>query len=168
MYFPGWAMQVACFVFIQRRWEDDKKHLQNMLDYFCDIREPLQLLLFPEGTDLTGEKSRAHLASFLCSSVVRTNSFPLLRAALTLLCKQTFECDKASTNPWARTPPHAVISAGMCWSVNPSYKWHQWLKTLSDHNYTNQSPEDLNKGKINVSLHIMMSSGVQWRYIIIG
>lgn len=48
-------MQVACFVFIQRRWEADKKHLENMLDYFCDIREPLQLLLFPEGTDLTGE-----------------------------------------------------------------------------------------------------------------
>ena len=26
-----------------------------MIDYFCDIREPLQLLLFPEGTDLTGK-----------------------------------------------------------------------------------------------------------------
>ena len=49
-------MQVACFVFIQRRWVDDKRHMENMLDYFCDIREPLQLLLFPEGTDLTGEK----------------------------------------------------------------------------------------------------------------
>ncbi|KAG7509629.1 lysocardiolipin acyltransferase 1 [Solea senegalensis] len=49
----GWAMQVGCFVFIRRRWEEDKKHLENMLDYFCDIREPLQLLLFPEGTDLT-------------------------------------------------------------------------------------------------------------------
>lgn len=49
-------MQVACFVFIQRRWVEDKKHMENMLDYFCDIREPLQLLLFPEGTDLTGEK----------------------------------------------------------------------------------------------------------------
>ncbi|KAF0044134.1 hypothetical protein F2P81_003292 [Scophthalmus maximus] len=59
----GWAMQVACFVFIQRRWEDDKKHLENMLDYFCDIREPLQLLLFPEGTDLT-ENTRAKSDAF--------------------------------------------------------------------------------------------------------
>ncbi|XP_054894622.1 lysocardiolipin acyltransferase 1 [Poeciliopsis prolifica] len=61
----GWAMQVACFVFIQRRWEMDKAHLENMLDYFCDIREPLQLLLFPEGTDLTEdtkEKSNAFAA----------------------------------------------------------------------------------------------------------
>lgn len=47
-------MQVAAFVFIQRKWEDDKSHFEKMLDYFCDIREPLQLLIFPEGTDLTG------------------------------------------------------------------------------------------------------------------
>lgn len=51
----GWAMQVAAFIFIQRKWEDDKNHFEKMLDYFCDIREPLQLLIFPEGTDLTGE-----------------------------------------------------------------------------------------------------------------
>ncbi|XP_043914832.1 lysocardiolipin acyltransferase 1 [Protopterus annectens] len=49
----GWAMQVASFIFIQRRWEQDKQHFEDMLDYFCDIREPLQLLIFPEGTDLT-------------------------------------------------------------------------------------------------------------------
>ncbi|XP_055721694.1 lysocardiolipin acyltransferase 1-like [Salvelinus fontinalis] len=33
--------------------EEDHSHMENMLEYFCDIREPLQLLLFPEGTDLT-------------------------------------------------------------------------------------------------------------------
>ncbi|XP_028580306.2 lysocardiolipin acyltransferase 1 isoform X1 [Podarcis muralis] len=49
----GWAMQVAAFIFIHRRWEEDKNHFANMLDYFCDINEPLQLLIFPEGTDLT-------------------------------------------------------------------------------------------------------------------
>ncbi|KAL0969664.1 hypothetical protein UPYG_G00230460 [Umbra pygmaea] len=49
----GWAMQVACFIFIKRRWEEDRRHMENMLEYFCDIREPVQLLLFPEGTDLT-------------------------------------------------------------------------------------------------------------------
>lgn len=47
-------MQVAAFIFIQRKWEDDKSHFEKMLDYFCDINEPLQLLIFPEGTDLTG------------------------------------------------------------------------------------------------------------------
>ncbi|XP_019382577.1 PREDICTED: lysocardiolipin acyltransferase 1 [Gavialis gangeticus] len=57
----GWAMQVAAFIFIQRKWEDDKNHFEKMLDYFCDIREPLQLLIFPEGTDLTANtKARSH------------------------------------------------------------------------------------------------------------
>nr|XP_014353287.1 PREDICTED: lysocardiolipin acyltransferase 1 isoform X2 [Latimeria chalumnae] len=51
----GWAMQVASFIFIQRKWEEDKRHFEAMLDYFCDIKEPLQLLIFPEGTDLTGD-----------------------------------------------------------------------------------------------------------------
>ncbi|XP_030627512.1 lysocardiolipin acyltransferase 1 [Chanos chanos] len=54
----GWAMQVASFIFIQRRWEEDRGHMASMLKYFCDIKEPLQLLIFPEGTDLT-ENTRA-------------------------------------------------------------------------------------------------------------
>ncbi|MGH0153362.1 UNVERIFIED_CONTAM: hypothetical protein FKN15_040959 [Acipenser sinensis] len=49
----GWAMQVASFIFIHRKWEDDQRHVEAMLEYFCAIREPLQLLIFPEGTDLT-------------------------------------------------------------------------------------------------------------------
>ncbi|XP_017576479.1 lysocardiolipin acyltransferase 1 isoform X2 [Pygocentrus nattereri] len=59
----GWAMQVAAFIFIQRRWEEDRSHMENMLEYFCDIREPLQLLLFPEGTDLT-DNTRARSDEF--------------------------------------------------------------------------------------------------------
>uniref|UniRef100_A0A4W5PPZ2 Lysocardiolipin acyltransferase 1 n=1 Tax=Hucho hucho TaxID=62062 RepID=A0A4W5PPZ2_9TELE len=47
----AWVTQ--CFIFIKRQWEEDHSHMENMLEYFCDIREPLQLLLFPEGTDLT-------------------------------------------------------------------------------------------------------------------
>ncbi|XP_066451215.1 lysocardiolipin acyltransferase 1 [Eleutherodactylus coqui] len=57
----GWAMQVAAFIFIRRKWEEDKSHFEAMLDYFCDIKEPLQLLIFPEGTDLTeNTKARSH------------------------------------------------------------------------------------------------------------
>ncbi|XP_071996079.1 lysocardiolipin acyltransferase 1 [Engystomops pustulosus] len=59
----GWAMQVAAFIFIRRKWEEDKSHFEAMLDYFCDIKEPLQLLIFPEGTDLT-ENTRARSHEF--------------------------------------------------------------------------------------------------------
>ena len=102
MYFPGWAMQVACFVFIQRRWEEDKKHLENMLDYFCDIREPLQLLLFPEGTDLTGEKWRMQtlhpfLWQFAHISVSRAECgpTPVLRLCTDTVMQTQFQSDKA-------------------------------------------------------------------------
>ncbi|XP_054964072.1 lysocardiolipin acyltransferase 1 isoform X3 [Pan paniscus] len=57
----GWAMQAAAYIFIHRKWKDDKSHFEDMIDYFCDIREPLQLLIFPEGTDLTeNSKSRSN------------------------------------------------------------------------------------------------------------
>lgn len=57
----GWAMQAAAFIFIHRKWKDDKNHFEDMIDYFCDIHEPLQLLIFPEGTDLTeNNKTRSN------------------------------------------------------------------------------------------------------------
>ncbi|XP_056669208.1 lysocardiolipin acyltransferase 1 isoform X3 [Monodelphis domestica] len=59
----GWAMQAAAYIFIHRKWKDDKSHFENMLNYFCDIQEPLQLLIFPEGTDLT-ENSKAKSNEF--------------------------------------------------------------------------------------------------------
>ncbi|XP_036759508.2 lysocardiolipin acyltransferase 1 isoform X2 [Manis pentadactyla] len=59
----GWAMQAAAYIFIHRKWKDDKGHFEDMIDYFCDIREPLQLLIFPEGTDLT-ENSKARSNDF--------------------------------------------------------------------------------------------------------
>lgn len=59
----GWAMQAAAYIFIHRKWKDDKSHFENVIDYFCDIREPLQLLIFPEGTDLT-ENSKARSNDF--------------------------------------------------------------------------------------------------------
>ncbi|XP_062065186.1 lysocardiolipin acyltransferase 1 isoform X1 [Lepus europaeus] len=59
----GWAMQAAAYIFIHRKWKDDKSHFEDMVDYFCDIREPLQLLIFPEGTDLT-ENSKARSNDF--------------------------------------------------------------------------------------------------------
>ncbi|XP_038607383.1 lysocardiolipin acyltransferase 1 isoform X2 [Tachyglossus aculeatus] len=56
-------MQSAAYIFIHRRWKDDKNHFEAMLDYFCDIHEPLQLLIFPEGTDLT-ENSKVRSNEF--------------------------------------------------------------------------------------------------------
>jgi len=59
---PGWAMQAAGFFFLERKWERDRPHIDSLLHYFNSpgIEEPLILLLFPEGTDLTPDtKSRS-------------------------------------------------------------------------------------------------------------
>lgn len=59
-------MQLSCFLFINRRWEQDKLEFQNKLYYFNAIDYPIQILLFPEGGDLTPrtrERSDAYAKS---------------------------------------------------------------------------------------------------------
>ncbi|XP_073989489.1 lysocardiolipin acyltransferase 1-like [Rhodnius prolixus] len=53
---PGWVMQMAGFFFIHRRWEYDRHLLSEMLEYLQKLNHTFQVLIFPEGTDLT-EKS---------------------------------------------------------------------------------------------------------------
>ena len=54
----GWGMQICQFLFITRNWARDKKILSDNLSYFCSRGYPVQLLFFPEGTDLS-EANRA-------------------------------------------------------------------------------------------------------------
>ncbi|XP_028396220.1 lysocardiolipin acyltransferase 1-like [Dendronephthya gigantea] len=59
----GWGMQTVMFLFIKRNWDKDKEYLRQILHYFTDINYPLQLLIFPEGTDLDThslEKSKSY------------------------------------------------------------------------------------------------------------
>lgn len=49
----GWGTQIAGFIFLSRHWSKDEQLLTNGLQYFNKSRYPLQLLLFPEGTDLS-------------------------------------------------------------------------------------------------------------------
>ena len=34
----GWIMSMARFVYVKRRWAEDQVTIDNMLDYFADIR----------------------------------------------------------------------------------------------------------------------------------
>nr|CAD7573851.1 unnamed protein product [Timema californicum] len=57
----SWVMQMACFLYIHRRWERDKALLSRTLDYFRDIGHTYQILIFPEGTDLNiGSQEKSH------------------------------------------------------------------------------------------------------------
>lgn len=46
-------MQAFGFIFLKRKWEEDSVHVENSLTYYAKQNYPLQLLLFPEGTDFT-------------------------------------------------------------------------------------------------------------------
>jgi len=50
---PGWAMQFLGFFFLHRKWEKDEAMITSLLEHYADIDYPLQLLIFPEGTNLT-------------------------------------------------------------------------------------------------------------------
>nr|XP_054758207.1 lysocardiolipin acyltransferase 1-like [Lytechinus pictus] len=54
----GWAMQVACFIFLARQWAKDCVWLTSVLKYFSEMRYDFQLLLFPEGINFcrTGQE----------------------------------------------------------------------------------------------------------------
>nr|KAG5699729.1 hypothetical protein BaRGS_022127 [Batillaria attramentaria] len=59
---PGWGMQLAGYVFLQRDWSQDQQRITRSLQYFAQTRTRPQFLLFPEGTDLNPNglvKSRA-------------------------------------------------------------------------------------------------------------
>ena len=65
--FVGWAMQILLYLFLSRNWASDEGYLRHMLCYLVDCKYPLQLVLFPEGTDLSDnnrKKSHAFAAKY--------------------------------------------------------------------------------------------------------
>lgn len=48
----GWGMQFAQFIFLKRKWEDDKPRLSAHMQKFNNLSDPMWLMLFPEGTNL--------------------------------------------------------------------------------------------------------------------
>lgn len=49
----GWAMQNFVFIFIKRKWEQDEQYLSDVFSHYSRHHYPIQLLLFPEGTDFS-------------------------------------------------------------------------------------------------------------------
>ncbi|MCJ1249316.1 hypothetical protein MMC30_006539 [Trapelia coarctata] len=48
----GWGMQLSQFIFLKRKWENDKPHLAAHLQKLNKPTDPMWLVLFPEGTNL--------------------------------------------------------------------------------------------------------------------
>ena len=48
----GWALQSGVHCFLSRRWVQDESHLSRFISFYARGTQKLQLLMFPEGTDL--------------------------------------------------------------------------------------------------------------------
>ncbi|KAF2863047.1 acyltransferase-domain-containing protein [Piedraia hortae CBS 480.64] len=58
----GWGAQFYNFIFLCRNWQTDRARFKRALDHLKDPEDPMWLLIFPEGTNLsasTREKSAA-------------------------------------------------------------------------------------------------------------
>ncbi|KAF0990469.1 hypothetical protein HZS_5889 [Henneguya salminicola] len=68
---PGWACQLGCYLFLNRKWEIDKIKLQKYISYWKTLKYPLQLLIFCEGTNLCDE------TKISSNNYARKNDLPL-------------------------------------------------------------------------------------------
>ncbi|KAL6718356.1 hypothetical protein ACLMJK_004445 [Lecanora helva] len=48
----GWGMQFSQFIFLKRKWEQDKPRMAAHLQKFNNPKDPMWLMMFPEGTNL--------------------------------------------------------------------------------------------------------------------
>ncbi|CAD6592195.1 MAG: hypothetical protein ASARMPRED_006106 [Alectoria sarmentosa] len=55
----GWGMQFAQFIFLKRKWEQDKPRMAAHLQKFNDPKDPMWLMMFPEGTNLADSTREA-------------------------------------------------------------------------------------------------------------
>ena len=50
----GWGAQFYNFIFLSRKWETDRFRFKNALNHLKNPTDPMWLLIFPEGTNLSG------------------------------------------------------------------------------------------------------------------
>ena len=51
----GWGAQFYNFIFLSRKWETDKYRFRSALNHLKNPKDPMWLLIFPEGTNLSAE-----------------------------------------------------------------------------------------------------------------
>eukprot|EP01126_Amoeba_proteus_P041459 TRINITY_DN4463_c0_g1_i10.p1 TRINITY_DN4463_c0_g1~~TRINITY_DN4463_c0_g1_i10.p1 ORF type:complete len:407 (+),score=57.82 TRINITY_DN4463_c0_g1_i10:180-1223(+) len=54
----GWSIQSACTLLLKRDWNLDSKTIENAITHFGNKKYPIQILLFPEGTDKTPQTTQ--------------------------------------------------------------------------------------------------------------
>ncbi|GLJ35110.1 hypothetical protein SUGI_0706610 [Cryptomeria japonica] len=82
----GWGFHVLEFILVERKWEVDEPVIESMLSTFKDPRDPLWLILFPEGTDFTEQKC------LRSQRIAKENNLPILKNVLLPRTKGFHSC----------------------------------------------------------------------------
>lgn len=67
-------MDASMYIMLNRNWSDDENTFKHMIRYYHKVSLPVQLLLFPEGTDLS-PKNKQHDLEFSKKNDMRINEY---------------------------------------------------------------------------------------------
>lgn len=72
----GWSWVFSSIIFLRRKWDEDKEHIDKQLAVLAEYPDPVWLLIFCEGTRFTAAKHEASM------EVARQKGLPELRNLL--------------------------------------------------------------------------------------
>ncbi|XP_042500686.1 probable 1-acyl-sn-glycerol-3-phosphate acyltransferase 5 [Macadamia integrifolia] len=82
----GWGFHLLEFIAVERKWEVDESIMRRMLSNFTDPRDPLWLVIFPEGTDFTEQKC------VRCQEFAANNGLPIFKNVLLPKTRGFYAC----------------------------------------------------------------------------
>ncbi|XP_074564881.1 putative 1-acyl-sn-glycerol-3-phosphate acyltransferase 5 [Curcuma longa] len=88
----GWGFHIFEFIAVERNWEIDESIMHEKLSSLKDPRDPLWLVVFPEGTDYTEKKC------IKSQQFAAENGLPILKNVLIPKTKGFFACFGALRN----------------------------------------------------------------------
>jgi len=129
----GWGAQFYNFIFLSRKWEQDQVHFESHLDKLNDPKDPMWLLIFPEGTNLATD-TRAKSKAWAKSNGLQDMKHQLLPRSKGLqLCLQRL----GNTTPY-------LYDCTIAYEGVPEGLYGQDIFTLKGSLFENRPPKSVN------------------------
>lgn len=129
----GWSMQFYNFIFLSRKWENDKTRFKQALNTLKNPDDPMWLLLFPEGTNLSAETRTKSAAWSQKTGIPDMKNQLLPRSTGLRFCLQEL---RSSTN-W-------LYDATIAYEGVPKGAYGQDIFTLKSSFFEGRPPKSVN------------------------
>ena len=129
----GWGCQFYNFIFLSRKWEQDRWRFKRALNHLKDPQDPMWLLIFPEGTNLSAT-TRQKSASWAAKTGVPDMKNQLLPRTTGLqFCLQELK----STTNW-------LYDCTIAYEGVPQGQYGQDIFTLRSSFFEGRPPKSVN------------------------